>query len=168
MKCAHEHTGSAEAIRPSPRNGVNGFLRALPGDRAFVPPSPPGSLLLKSLTPASGRKDHTPSRSASAPFVKSASASTASRPASVTIASRPSEWDETAGDIEVIWGAGEAVYFCKRDWTTQISLNLFANFLFWRRPVARMERSAIRDRPNHLRHGPGFRFAPAGLRSFTA
>src|SRR5882757_11480127 len=26
---AHEHTGSAEAIRPSLRNGFNGFLRAL-------------------------------------------------------------------------------------------------------------------------------------------
>ena len=30
---AHEHTGSAEAVRPSLRNGFNGFLRALPGDR---------------------------------------------------------------------------------------------------------------------------------------
>jgi hypothetical protein len=29
---AHEHTGSAEAIRPSLRNGFNGFLRALPGE----------------------------------------------------------------------------------------------------------------------------------------
>jgi hypothetical protein len=33
---AHEHTGSAEAVRPSLRNGFNGFLRALPGDRLFV------------------------------------------------------------------------------------------------------------------------------------
>jgi hypothetical protein len=32
-KSAHEHTGSAEAVRPSLRNGFNGFLRALPGDR---------------------------------------------------------------------------------------------------------------------------------------
>src|SRR5450755_3372000 len=36
---AHEHTGSAEALRPSLRNGFNGLLRALPGDRAFLPPS---------------------------------------------------------------------------------------------------------------------------------
>src|ERR1700689_5427777 len=43
---AHEHTGSAESIRHSPRNGFNGFLRALPGDRAFLPPS-----LVKSLSP---------------------------------------------------------------------------------------------------------------------
>jgi hypothetical protein len=33
---AHEHTGSAEAFRPSLRNGFNGFLHALPGDRLFV------------------------------------------------------------------------------------------------------------------------------------
>ena len=42
------------------------------------------------LTPASGRQDHTTSPSASAPFVIGASTSTASRPASVTIANRPS------------------------------------------------------------------------------
>src|SRR3984893_2437161 len=29
--------------------------------------------------------------------------------------------------------------------------------------VARMERSAIRDQPNHWREGPGVRFAPSGL-----
>ena len=28
-----------EIARHSPRNGFNGFLRALPGDRAFLPPS---------------------------------------------------------------------------------------------------------------------------------
>ena len=37
------HTG---ITRHSPRNGFNGFLRALPGDRAFLPPSPLRSLLL--------------------------------------------------------------------------------------------------------------------------
>jgi len=33
----HGHTGFT---RHSPRNGFNGFLRALPGDRAFLSPSP--------------------------------------------------------------------------------------------------------------------------------
>ena len=69
---------------------VYGLYRALPGDRAFLPPSSLRSLLLKNLTPASGCQDHTVLPSASAPFVKSASASTASRPAFVTIAKRPS------------------------------------------------------------------------------
>src|SRR5664280_308707 len=39
QRSAHEHTGSAEAVRPSLRNGFNGFLRTLPGDRAFLSPS---------------------------------------------------------------------------------------------------------------------------------
>src|SRR6266852_7550819 len=32
-------TGSPDSPRHSPRNGFNGFLRALPGDRALLPPS---------------------------------------------------------------------------------------------------------------------------------
>jgi hypothetical protein len=62
----HGHTGNA---RHSPRNGFNGFLRALPGDRAFLPPSPLRSLLLRNLMPASGHQDHTTSPSALAPLV---------------------------------------------------------------------------------------------------
>ena len=46
--------------------------------------------LTADLTPASRRQDHTTSPSASVPFVHSTSASTASHPAFVTIASRPS------------------------------------------------------------------------------
>ena len=72
-------------------NGFNGFLRDLPGDRAFLSPSPLRSLLLKNLTPASRRQDHTTSPSALTPFVIGASASTASHPAAVTIATRPSK-----------------------------------------------------------------------------
>jgi hypothetical protein len=52
-----------ESLRLS-RAVVYGLLRALPGDRAFLPPSSLKSLLLKNLTPASGRQDHTTSPSA--------------------------------------------------------------------------------------------------------
>ena len=52
----HRFTGS---IRPSPRNGFNGFLRALPGDRALLSPSPRNAKHCRELTPASGRQDHT-------------------------------------------------------------------------------------------------------------
>ena len=38
----------------SPRSGFNGFLRALPGDRAFLPPSPLRSLLLKNFDASVG------------------------------------------------------------------------------------------------------------------
>jgi hypothetical protein len=45
MNKAHEyrHHRFAEITRPSLRNGFNGFLRALPGDRALLPPSPGGA-----------------------------------------------------------------------------------------------------------------------------
>jgi hypothetical protein len=62
QKSAHEHTGSAEAVRPSLRNGFNGFLRALPGDRALLSPSLANESA--NLTPASRRQDHTTSPSA--------------------------------------------------------------------------------------------------------
>jgi hypothetical protein len=57
----HRFTG---AIRHSPRNGFNGLLRALPGDRAFLSPSQ-AELNSANLTPASRRQDHTTSPSAS-------------------------------------------------------------------------------------------------------
>jgi hypothetical protein len=44
IKQAHErsHHRFTGFTRPSLRNGFNGFLRALPGDRAFLSPSPRG------------------------------------------------------------------------------------------------------------------------------
>ena len=65
----------------------------------------------RNLTPASRRQDHTTSPSASAPFVKSASASTASRPASVTIASRPSGGTRRAQDANDLGGAKSRIFF---------------------------------------------------------
>jgi len=69
IKKAHEQvtTGTAGFTRHSPRNGFNSLFRALPGDRACLPPS----LANKSanLTPASGRQDHTASPSAAATLV---------------------------------------------------------------------------------------------------
>jgi hypothetical protein len=84
MNKAHEyrHHRFAEITRPSLRNGFNGFLRDLPGDRtgdrAFLSPSS-AECNSANLTPASRRQDHTTSPSASARFVKRAAASTASR-----------------------------------------------------------------------------------------
>src|SRR5258707_5641929 len=90
MKKAHEHshhghTGNHPAF---PAQWFYGLLRALPGDQACLTPSP--ALLLADLTPALGRQNDTTWPYASALFVNCAAASTASRPASVTIASRPS------------------------------------------------------------------------------
>src|ERR1700694_3014546 len=46
---------------------VYGLFRALPGDRAFLPPSP--ALLSANLTPASGCQNHTASPSATTALV---------------------------------------------------------------------------------------------------
>src|SRR5258708_5543208 len=97
---AHEY--SQRSHRKSPgipaRNGFNGFLRDLPGDRAFLSPSSLRSLLLKNLTPASRRQDHTTSPSASKTLSSEALlASIASSPASVTIAIRPSSGVDGCG-----------------------------------------------------------------------
>jgi hypothetical protein len=63
-------TGVGGSSRPSLRNGFNGFLRALLGDRAFLSPSSADATrVFTNLTPASGRQDHTTSPSASARFV---------------------------------------------------------------------------------------------------
>src|SRR6202023_2023847 len=68
-----------------PRAMVLRLIRALPGDRALLPPSLLRSLLLKNLAPASGRQDHATSPSASsAARLATPTASTASRPAFVT------------------------------------------------------------------------------------
>jgi hypothetical protein len=65
-ECSHHgHTG---ITRHSPRNGFNGLYRALPGDRAFLPPSLSG-VASANLTPASGRQDHTTSPSAAPSLV---------------------------------------------------------------------------------------------------
>ncbi len=63
------HHEYAETPGIPARNSFNGFLRDLPGDRAFLSPSSLRSLLLKNLTPASRRQDHTTSPSASSALV---------------------------------------------------------------------------------------------------
>jgi hypothetical protein len=79
-------------ISRSPRR--SGFLVTVIGGAASA-----------DLTPASRRQDHTTLPSASVPFVNGTSASTASHPASVTIAIRPSVgWDSDGyrGDLGVV------------------------------------------------------------------
>ena len=64
----HRSTGNTRHFL---RNGFNGFLRALLGDRALLPPSPARcASIVANLTPASGRQDHTASPSAKTLFVR--------------------------------------------------------------------------------------------------
>src|SRR5260370_29204241 len=90
----HGHTGNHPAF---PAQWFYGLLRALPGDQACLTPSP--ALLIADLTPASRRQNDTTWPYASALFVNCAAASTASRPAFVTIASRPSVGRDGRGYI---------------------------------------------------------------------
>src|SRR5579872_483393 len=63
----HRFTGT---IRPSLRDGFNGVLRALPGDRALLPPSPAQcASIVANLTSASRCQDHTTLPSASESLV---------------------------------------------------------------------------------------------------
>ena len=134
------------------RNGFNGFLRALPGDRALLPPSPCGLKVLSSpvepneppqdLTPASRRQDHTTSPSASSAVVLHAAnrSRRAIRPALASHAQHcrvhripprvrddrdtPLVWDETAAVIEVIWVGAKQQNFLLWDSTAAITPDL--------------------------------------------
>ena len=73
----NEYTGTPDI--PA-RNGFNSLCRALPGDRALLPPSSADMVLSKpgwadlnsaNLTPASGRQDHTTSPYAATSLVRS-------------------------------------------------------------------------------------------------
>src|SRR3954453_21524955 len=57
-KCAHEHTGPAESIRPSLRNGFTAYGALSPVRPTLLPPSL-REIIPQSLAPASGRQDHT-------------------------------------------------------------------------------------------------------------
>src|SRR6266404_4936095 len=125
-------TSTPESPDVPARNGFNGFLRALPGDRAVLPPSPADMFCLSPVGPtrlrkldasveASGPHDFAVRCNISRPLAvdrsqvfqlalqprcaQNAAASTASHPASVTIAIRPSV-GETRGVKSVICPTG--------------------------------------------------------------
>jgi hypothetical protein len=122
---------------------VIGLLSPSLADQGFVR-TRSGRQISANLTPAPGRQDHTTSPSAKASLVcalfdrsraetRPAISTCAQRcrvhriphPTSVTIAKRPSVWGGMAMDIEVIWVRREGKYFCKWDWTGQITLIRF-------------------------------------------
>src|SRR6202047_408771 len=112
-ECSHHgHTG---ITRHSPRNGFNSLYRALPGDRAFLPPSPAkvASRKLDASVGASGPHDF--AVRGSAPSSEAPPASTASRPAFVTIASRPSVGRDRI-DIFLLLPRRQAKFLKIRNW----------------------------------------------------
>ena len=129
------------------RNGFNGFLRALLGDRALLPPSPCGLKVLSSpvepneppqdLTPASRRQDHTTSPSASSAVVLHAAnrSRRAIRPALASHAQHccvhrtpprvrddhdtPLWWGGMATVLDVIWVRWQQIFFGKSEKKTR-------------------------------------------------
>jgi hypothetical protein len=69
-KGAHEHTGSAETLRPSLRNGFTAYFVLSPVTGFLATVAREKRELLTNLTPASGRQDHTTSPYAASPFVR--------------------------------------------------------------------------------------------------
>src|SRR5438045_9602628 len=78
-KCAHEHTGEAENIRHSLRNGFTAYNVISPVSHVLLPPS----------TPTSGRQDHTSLPYASAARVSRSLSVHRYPPLVVTMANAP-------------------------------------------------------------------------------
>src|SRR6476661_3703480 len=66
-KSAHEHTGSAETLRPSLRNGFTAYFVLFPENGSFA--SVAGGTLPANLAPAPRRPNHTTSPYASGAYV---------------------------------------------------------------------------------------------------
>ena len=64
---AHEHTGSAEAIRHSLRNGFTAYFALSPENRALLSPSPHGSWHVRPVGLPAPPQDLTPTAEASGP-----------------------------------------------------------------------------------------------------
>jgi hypothetical protein len=111
-KSAHEHTGSAEAVRPSLRNGFTAYIVLSPARPGLlVTVIPKKRELLANLTPAIG---------ASGPhdfavrFTRRSSKAhprpPLPAPTSVTMANVPSSRDGMARDKQVIWVRSQELF----------------------------------------------------------
>src|ERR1700682_4273078 len=93
-----------------------GLLRALPGERAFLPPSSLRNLFLKNLTPASGCQDHTASPSARVTLV-SRNFRVHRIPPRVRDDREPPLSSGETGEVKsVICPTAKAEYFCAKGW----------------------------------------------------
>ena len=111
---AHEHTGSAEASRPSLRNGFTVYFALFPENGSFASVarkqlSPPTD-----LTPAPRRQNHTTSPYASATLVSYGIGVHRICPRVSDDGQRPSSRGETAALMPLIWVRTKAVYFCAK------------------------------------------------------
>jgi hypothetical protein len=125
---AYRFSGNTPAF---PAQWFYDLLRALPGDRAFLPPSLCELAKLSASVGAPGPHDFAV-RSSHA-RQSQLLASTASRPNVRHDGQRPSYRGQDGGVLDSIWAGGKGKYFFEQDWTGQISLNRFKKSGFWRR-----------------------------------
>ena len=141
-KRAHEHTGSAEAIRHSLRNGFTAYfvLSSVNGFLATVVSGTPRSIHLDrcataNLTPAPRRQDHTTSPYASGAHVQRAICVHRISPHVRDDREPAPQSGETGGVMKLICPTMEAEYFCRAIWTPQITLKWLVKFVFTRSGV---------------------------------
>jgi len=118
---AHErsHHGHTGITRHSPRNGFTAYFALSPAI-GLVCHRRLARLLARLDAGVEASEPHDFAVRKSAPSSLAPPASTASRPASVTIASAPLR-DETARISELIWVRREQKYFCKWGWTGKLA-----------------------------------------------
>ena len=110
-KRAHEHTGSAEASRPSLRNGFTAYFDLSPENGSFASVAPEKLSFLVDLTPAPRRQNHTTSPYASAALVSRSIGVHRISPRVRDDGRRPSSRGETGILMPLIWGKREEGYF---------------------------------------------------------
>jgi hypothetical protein len=114
-KNAHEHTGSAEAFRPSLRNGFTAYFVLSPVNGSFA--TVVAQKLLRNLTPAPRRQDHTTSPYASCALVSRALRVHRISPHVRDDREPPLIRRETREVMPLICPTAKAEYFCAKDWT---------------------------------------------------
>ena len=110
-ECAHEHTGSAEASRPSLRNGFTAYFVLFPENGSFASVARTTLSHLADLTPAPRRQNHTTSPYASATLVSRGLGVHRISPRVSDDGQRPSSRGETGVVMPLIWGKGKRDIF---------------------------------------------------------
>jgi hypothetical protein len=147
-----------------PARWLERLLRDLPGDRAFLPPSPARRVsVFASLAPASGRQDHTAWPSAKRSFVGMPKgqclrplAATAPRLHVRDDRDTPLCTRRDARKMRLIWGKAKAEYFSADIWTGRIELIAQQKLAFWCKSFCgenRLRRRQERRRSNSFLPG---------------
>jgi hypothetical protein len=120
-----------------PARWFYGFLRALPGDRAFLPPS---STRCEASSPTWRQRRGARTTRLRRPLwrrlvlVGAVGVHRIPRSTFVTTRNAPPDERGTGEVLEVICPTVKAKNFSQADWTGQINLKWLANIVFWRRP----------------------------------